>query len=185
MLTKQTKFILAIALQVIIIFAIIIFKVSILSGGTDILLRIEPVDPRDMLRGDYATFQYSSISNLESYISGGQQIRNGDTVYVLLRQSGKYWLAQSIQKTKPLSGSIALKGRVASGGLNTQPDILPNQWIGASRIHVIYGIEEYFIPEGQGQGFSFFNTEAAARVMVDDDGNAVLKQIFVNDKPWP
>ncbi len=185
MLTKQTKFILAIALQVVIVFAIIIFKVSILSGGTDILLRIEPVDPRDMLRGDYATFQYSNISNLDSYISGGQQIRNGDTVYVVLRQSGKYWMAQNVQKTKPISGEIALKGKVASGGIETQSDILSNQRFGGSRIHIVYGIEEYFIAEGKGQGFSFFNKEAAARVVVDESGNAVLKQIFVDDKPWP
>ncbi|MFA4872064.1 MAG: GDYXXLXY domain-containing protein [Patescibacteria group bacterium] len=185
MLTKQTKFILAIALQVVIVFAIIIFKVSVLSGGTDILLRIEPVDPRDMLRGDYATFQYSDISNLDSYISGGQQIRNGDTVYVVLRQGGQYWTAQNVQKTKPFNGEIALKGKVASGGIETQSDVFQNQRFGGSRIHVVYGIEEYFIPEGKGQGFSFFNKEAAARVVVDENGNAVLKQIYVDDEPWP
>ena len=184
-MTKQTKFILAIALQVVIVFAIIIFKVSILSGGTEVLLRIEPVDPRDMLRGDYATFQYSNISNLDPYIFGGQQIRNGDTVYVALRQSGKYWTAQNVQKTKPLSGEIALKGRVESGGIETQTDVFPSRRFSNSRIHVIYGIEEYFIPEGKGQGFSFFDKEAAAKVVVDEDGNAVLKQIYVDDKPWP
>ena len=117
MMAKQTKFILAIALQAIIIFAIVIFKMSVLTGGTDVLLKIAPVDPRDMLRGDYATFQYSNVSNLDSYISDGQPIRNGDTVYVVLRQSGKYWMARNVQKTKPLSGDIALKGKVASGGM--------------------------------------------------------------------
>ncbi|MDP3947319.1 MAG: GDYXXLXY domain-containing protein [bacterium] len=185
MLTKRAKFILAIALQVMVVFAIIIFKVSVLSGGTDVLLRIEPVDPRDMLRGDYATFRYSNVSNLDSYISDGQPIGNGDTVYVVLRQSGKYWMARNVQKTKPLSGEVALKGKVASGGLATQADVLSDQRLGGSRIHVVYGIEEYFIPEGKGQGFSFFDKEAAARVVVDENGNAVLKQIYVDDKPWP
>ena len=33
-MTKQTKFVLAITLQVVIIFAIIIFKVAVLTGGT-------------------------------------------------------------------------------------------------------------------------------------------------------
>ena len=185
MMTKQTKFILAIALQAIIIFAIVIFKMSVLTGGTDVLLKIAPVDPRDMLRGDYATFQYSNVSNLDSYISGGQPIRNGDTVYVVLRQSGKYWMARNVQKTKPLSGDIALKGKVASGGMETQADVFQNQRFGGSRIHVVYGIEEYFIPEGKGQGFSFFNKEAAARVVIDENGNAVIKQLYVDDKPWP
>jgi len=185
MMTKQTKFILAIALQVVIIFVIIIFKVSVLSGGTDVLLRIEPVDPRDPLRGDYATFQYSDISNLGPYISGGKQIRNGDTVYVVLRQSGKYWTAQNIQKTKPSGNEIYIKGKVASGGVESQSDIFSGQRFGGTRIHVVYGIEEYFIPEGKGRGFSFWNKEAAARVVVDENGNAVLKQIYVDEKPWP
>jgi uncharacterized membrane-anchored protein len=171
MLTKQATFIAAITLQVIIVFAIIISKLSVLSGGTDVLLRIEPVDPRDMLRGDYATFQYSSVSNPDSYLSGGQQIGTGDTVYVTLQQSGKYWIAHRIQKTKPLGGETILKGKVSSGS--------------GSSIHIVYGIEQYFIPEGKGQGFSFFNKEAAAKVAVDENGNGVLKQIYIDDKPWP
>jgi uncharacterized membrane-anchored protein len=170
MLTKQAKFIAAITLQVIIVFAIIISKLSVLSGGTDILLRIEPVDPRDMLRGDYATFQYSNVSNV---FSDNQQIKNGDTVYVTLEQSGNYWIAKDVQKTKPFGGEIALKGKVSSGSSN------------GYNIHVLYGIEQYFIPEGTGQGFSFFNKEAAAKVAVDENGNGVLKQIYVDDKPWP
>lgn len=184
MMTKQTKFILAIALQVVIIFAIIFFKLLILTGGTDVLLRIEPVDPRDPLRGDYVAFQYS-ISNLDSYISGGQQIRNGDTVYVVLQQSGKYWIAQSVQKTKPSENKIFIKGKVSSGGLEGQSDIFSEQRFNGSRIHVVYGIEEYFIPEGKGRGFSFWDKEGAARVIVDENGNAILKQIYVDDKVWP
>ena len=187
MTTKQGKFIIAIALQAMILLAIIIFKVSVLAGGTDILLKITPVDPRDMLRGDYATFQYD-ISNLDSYLFNGQQIRNGDEVYVVLGQNGKYWSVQSVQKDKPMLQNewIFIKGTVASGGIETQSDILmPQRSFGASRIHVVYGIEDYFIPEGKGQGFSFFNKEAGARVAVDDNGNAVLKQLYVDDKPWP
>lgn len=184
MISKQTKFILAIALQAIIIFAIVIFKMSILTGGTDVLLKIAPVDPRDMLRGDYVTFQYD-ISNLSSYISGGQQIRNGDTVYVVLRQRGKYWFAPNVQKTKPTDGEIFIKGRVESGGVDTQSDIFQNKKISNFRIHIVYGIEQYFIPEGKGRNFSFWNKEAAARVVVNENGNAVLKQLYVDGKPWP
>lgn len=183
-MTKQTKFILAIALQVIIIFAIILFKVSILTGGTEVMLKIEPIDPRSPLRGDYVTFQYN-ISNLDAYLARGQRIRNGDTVYVVLRQSGKYWIAQDIQKTKPAGNKVFIRGRIASGGTERRVDTFSIQRFGASRFHIVYGIEEYFIPEGKGRGFTFWNKEVAARVVVDENGNAVLKQIFVDDKPWP
>lgn len=182
--TKQTKFVLAIALQVLVIFAIIIFKVSVLAGGTEVVLRISPVDPRDMLRGDYATFQYD-ISNIDSYYAEGQQIRNGDTVYVVLRQGGKYWMAQSVQKNQPTGSDIFIKGKVESGGLESQTDPFSYQRFGGYRLHVVYGIEQYFIPEGQGRNFSFWDKEAAALVAVDENGNAALKRIYVDDKPWP
>lgn len=184
MITKQTKFILAIVLQIVIIFTIIIFKLSILTGGTDVLLKIEPVDPRDLLRGDYATFQYS-ISNLDSYYSRGQQIKNGDTVYVVLRQTGKYWMAQNIQKNKPIGRELFIKGKVESGGSESQTDKFSYQRFSGSRFHIVYGIEQYFIPEGAGSNFSFWNKEAAARVAIDENGNPIIKQIYIDDKPWP
>lgn len=180
-MTKQTKFILSIALQSMILIAIIVFKVSVISSGMDILLKIEPVDPRDMLRGDYATFQYSNVSNINSYNTGAQQIRNEDTVYVVLQQRGKYWTKNRIQKTKPAGGEIFIKGKVDSGGAED----LANESSRNYRLHIIYGIEQYFIPEGKGQGFNFQNKDAFARVAVDKNGNAVLKKIYIDDKPWP
>ncbi len=172
MLTKQTKFIIAIAIQLVIIFSIIIFKMAVLTGGTEVLLRIEPVDPRDPLRGDHLTFSYE-ISNLDSYLFNYSPIKDGDTVYVPLKQQGKYWTAVfGVQKTKPVDeGKIFLRGKILSSYGN--------------RIRIIYGIEDYFIPEGTGQDFTFWRQEVAARVSVDENGNAVLKQIYVNDKPWP
>jgi uncharacterized membrane-anchored protein len=184
-MTKQTKFFLAIVLQVVIIFTIIFIKLSILTGGTEVLLKIEPVDPRDMLRGDYITFQYG-ISNTSSYYGYNQQIKNGDTVYVVLRQSDKYWIAENVQKYKPIGTELFIRGRVESGGIESETtDLLSRQHFGGSSLHIVYGIEQYFIPEGKGRNFSFWNKEVAAKVAVDDDGNAVLKQIYVDNKIWP
>jgi uncharacterized membrane-anchored protein len=187
MITKQTKFILAVALQVVIIFAIIIFKLSVLASGTDIFLKIEPIDPRDMLRGDYVTFQYD-ISDIDSYYANGQQIKNGDTVYVILRQSGKYWTVQSIQEKQPIESELFIKGKVESGGLENQinsslPDL--HNINGSSSFHIVYGVEQYFISEGKGSNFNFRNKEAAAQIAIGDNGNAVLKHIYIDGKLWP
>jgi uncharacterized membrane-anchored protein len=178
MLTKQTKFIIAIAIQLVIIFSIIIFKMAVLTGGTEVLLRIKPVDPRDPFRGDHLTFSYE-ISNLDSHLFNYAPIRDGDTVYVPLKQhvpfgqQGKYWTAVfGVQKTKPIGeGEIFIRGKISN--------------VYGNRIHIIYGIEDYFIPEGAGQNFTFRNQEVAAKVSIDRNGNAVLKQIYVDDKPWP
>lgn len=186
-MTKLARFIIAIVLQIIVIFTIIILKLSVLAGGTEIFLRITPVDPTSPLRGDYVTFRYD-ISNIDSYYLNGLQVRNGDTVYVILRNEGKYWGVESVKFDKPID-VIFIKGRVTSGGslggrgrmLAALPHILDD----TDNIQVTYGIEEYFIPEGKGRNFNFWNKEAAAGIVVDEDGNAVLKRIYVDDKPWP
>ncbi|HTN42803.1 MAG TPA: GDYXXLXY domain-containing protein [Nitrospiria bacterium] len=184
-MTKQTKFILAITLQAVIIFGIIIYKISILAAGTEILLKIVPADPRDVLRGDFATFQYSAISHLDEYVLNGQPFGNGDTVYVVLRQIGTYWSPQKVQKNRPSDEAIFLKGKVESGGTETGSSLLPRRRFGDSRLHVVYGIEDYFIPEGKGQGVRLQNKEAAALVVVDENGDAFLEQVYVDDKTWP
>jgi len=184
-ITKQTKFILAIVLQILIIFGIIIFKMIVLTGGTEVLLKIEPVDPRDPFRGDYVTFRYD-ISNLDFYLFSNKQIKNGDTVYVILQKDKKYWTAQTVQKTKPTAeNQIFIKGKVVSGGSMSQAETFSHQRFSRPDLHVIYGIEEYYIPEGKARGFSFWNKEVVAKVSVDENGNAVLKQIYVDNKVWP
>jgi uncharacterized membrane-anchored protein len=145
-----------------------------------------PLDPRDPLRGDYLTFQYE-ISNPDSYLFADPQIRSGDTVYVVLWKSGQYWGAQKVQKNKPLDNQTYIKAKVASGGLGDRTDLLPSQGPKPSSIHLVYGLEEYYVPEGKGSALNLWtgNNKAFARVMVDEDGNAVLKQVYLDGKPWP
>lgn len=170
MLSRKIKFISAVALQVAIIAAMVIFKLSILAGGTEVVLQIAPVDPRDILRGDYVTFQYRDMSNLPSYLFSGQKVNSGDTVYVTLVKTGNYWRPLRVLKIKPGPEEVFIKGRVDSNNSNY--------------LSVIYGIEQYFIPEGQGQNFNF-SSDSLAKVVVDGNGNAVLKQLYINNKPWP
>src|ERR1041385_6428724 len=112
---KSTKFIFAIGLQIAIIFTIIIFKLLVLGTGTEVLLSVQPVDPTSPLRGDYVAFQYD-ISNIAKYLNYQIKPKNGDTVYVVLHQNGKYWIANTTQLNKPTtSGTIFIKGKVVSG----------------------------------------------------------------------
>jgi len=186
-IAKRTRFIMAITLQIAVIFTMIAYKVSILRGGAEVLLKIEPLDPRDMLRGDYITFQYA-ISNLDQGLLQGTPVRNGDTVYVTLLESGKFWTAYTVHSTKPQGDALLfLKGKVASGGLASGASPADSHLARGSRIHVVYGIEEYFIPEGKGRGINLrgIMNESFARVAIDRNGKAVLRQIHLDGKPWP
>lgn len=185
MLTKQTKFILVILFQLSLILGMIGFKELILIKGREVLLKIQPVDPRDPLRGDYLTFEYE-ISTLPKHFFRYSPIRNGDTVYVPLRKVEKYWKpVPGIQKTKPVDAEIFIKGKVASGGVGEEIIFFGiSRYVRPHYVYIVYGIEEYFIPEGVGREFNW-RKETAALVSIDENGNAVLKQLFVEDKPWP
>ena len=85
-------------------------------------------------------------------------------------QDGQYWRAIGIQKDKPTESVVFIRGKVESS---------------FSSYHIVYGVEQFFIPEGKGRNFSFWNKEAFAAVALDDNGNSVLKRLYVDDKPWP
>ena len=184
MLNNFTKIILALGLQISIIFVIIMFKSSVISGGEEILLRINPADPRDVLRGDYVSLQYD-ISLVPHHYFISQQVKNGDVVYAFLRQSGKYWRVSRVQNNKPNGADLFIKGRVISGGIDSQISDIPNYVHNGPPLKIEYGIEQYFIPEGKGQTMNFMNKNVDAHVVVDKDGNSVLKQIYVDNKVWP
>lgn len=187
MLTKQSKFLIAIIIQIVIIFGLIIYKSLALISPTIVLLKIVPVDPRDFLRGDYVAFQYE-ISNVEAtnwYTSEDMIIKNNDSVYVTLYESGEYWRAGSVTKVKPDKGVVFIKGTVVSGGGEGQVGQFINQPTPNSHLQIIYGIEQKFIPEGVGSNFSFANKYVTASVAVNKNGQAILKHIFINGEPWP
>ncbi|MFC1629938.1 GDYXXLXY domain-containing protein [Patescibacteria group bacterium] len=175
-MTKQTKFAIAVIVQLLIIFTIIIFKMAVLTGGTEVLLKIEPVDPRDPFRGDYVTFRYE-ISNIDSYYfpyPDKDNLKEGDTVYIPLEPRGKYWNVtyyRASRKKPTDQNQVFIKGKVLS--------------VSNYNVRIKYGIEEYFIEEGKGRGFSFWDKEVSATVVLDEDGNSVLKQLYVDDNPWP
>ena len=103
---------------------------------------------------------------------------------MLLRQAGRYWIVDRVQKTKPSSqGQIFLRAVVVSGGASTGLKQYPNARY--NPITVRYGIEEYFIPEGKGGTLPRNIEGVSAKVLVNENGQAQLKQIFIGDRPWP
>lgn len=169
------KFILAVGFQLLVIFLIIASKLVILGSGQEIVLNVTPIDPRSPLRGDYLTFNYD-ISTVTTYQGN---LRNGQVVYVTLRNSGGVWYQADVLTTKPKGNSVFLKGMVVSGG----NDVSGTGY--STNFQIKYGIEDYFVPEGKGRGFNPSSQIVTVRVAVDENGNGVLKQVYVGNKPWP
>ncbi|NTV31086.1 GDYXXLXY domain-containing protein [candidate division WWE3 bacterium] len=198
--TNTQRFLAALVLQVSVIFLLILFKFLVVAGGTEVVLSINPVDPRDPLRGDYVTFEYTDLTRLDSYYFENQNVQLGDTIYVPLRRYGKTWQPESgsVSTVMPKSGTF-IKGHVTyvdRSSYDGYRDLVPmdstdtyNSYKTAPSYFITatieYGIEEYYIPEGTGTTAWGSNGPTQAVVSVDGKGNAVLKKLYRNDKPWP
>ncbi len=146
-----------------------------LSAGAPILLETAPVDPRDLLRGDYVILNYK-ISTLNSGLfqpSLPNEIRPGQTVYVGLEcVKGEFWEAvtASTQKLPPTESRVVLKGRVE------------HSWgAGAGQtIRIAYGLEKFYVREGTGNP----RGKLTVQVGVPRSGNGRIKQVFVDGTPY-
>lgn len=150
-------------------------RASILRSGTEVTLQVEPVDPRDLLRGDYVVLGYN-ISRIPTSILINQEdaASNGEdrVVFVRLRadESGIWQpVAASYDAQLPeeaATGEVDIKG--ATHG----------SWSATTEfIDVDYGIERFYVPEGEGREIERNLNERSFRmkVVVDANGSAQIK----------
>ncbi len=172
--------VIAVALQTAALVAIVGVKQWTLSTGTPVVLETRPIDPRSLFRGDYVRLAYM-INRLDAGLPGmGKVIRAHETMYVTLRRDGTFWKAVAVHETRPdpSPGDVVIKGEARYGANNVKT------------VDVRYGIEEYFVPEGQGRAIERPWTGGAGRppqagkvsilVAVDRFGNAAIKALQID-----
>jgi len=149
---------------------LIISKQHIIRTGKTILLETVPVDPRDFLRGDYVILRYKiSTIDLQQIQNEKTYYRQGEKIYVKLQPVGRFWEATAIQTKRPVSDKgVYLKVRV--------------KYCYNNKLELIYGIESYFVPEGEGKDIEKSmrgnKSSAEVEVLVDRSGNALIKKVF-------
>lgn len=154
-------------------------RASILRSGRDVLLKTVPVDPRDLLRGDYVILSYD-ISRLQPELfKGGLPTQSGEVMlYVRLeKQPDGFWTATeaSFQPLPVTGDSVVLHSLPFS--YYPSPSPLP--------MTVDYGIERFYVPEGEGRTLEEArNAEAlSVNIRVDGKGRAQICEIAVNGSP--
>lgn len=160
--------------------AMIESRASILRSGTEILLRTEPVDPRDFLRGDYVRLQYESISSVETALFAGTW--PDKALYAPL------WLtlapgedgvaaveALSLEKPQPEPGKVYLKSKPVRISKRTAESA-------GQRIGLDFGIERYYVPEGEGLEIEKARNQrrVTVAVRVSDNGVAQIARLMVD-----
>lgn len=161
-----------------VLFYMIESRASILRAGREVILATEPVDPRDLLRGDYVILSYA-ISRLEhKTILGTPPPSDGaKPVYVALvaGEDGRFAVSraswQPLADTKP--EEIVLVGQTPDGF-----------YIGTETVPLTYGIERFYVPEGEGRPIEEGVGERRVDVVlaVDADGKAQTRSLRLDGK---
>jgi len=174
MKTKLLLLSIVLALQTVWVLGTVAVQERALSHGKLILLETRPVDPRDLLRGDYVILSYE-ISDIHVSAFGSERtnaLPAGETVYVLLHKQGEFHrvLRASTSPIEAEPEEVLLKGVSRYG------------WNGTRGLttRVEYGLERYYVSEGTGNPTG----KLTVQVAVPASGQGVIKQVFVDGVPY-
>jgi uncharacterized membrane-anchored protein len=162
--------------------AVLVFdRVRLLQTGREITLPIVPVDPRDIFRGEYVELGYA-VGRVPAHLIEGPPPRPHAPFDVTLEKAqDDTWAPIKLTREKPqeVSGDrIVLKGRSRFGWLITDPS-------NSNAINnVRYGIEQYFVPQGEGPRLEALarDKKLAALIAVDARGNAAIKGLLIDGR---
>jgi len=169
------------------IFTAFVFQLVILSGlsGKGLVPRITsdrvrfevvPVDPRDMMRGEYIIlgYEFSRLpedialldEKIKSYKTNTNVNQKSIDVYVAL----KFNLKEDVYKGIFFVSTPPTKGRYLRGKLNP-----------SNRIE--FGIESFYLQEGKGRIYeqAIREKKLVAEVYLSPDGFAQMKQVHILD----
>ena len=170
-MNKKLIFIAVSFLWIAVAVGLIISKQHIIRTGKTVLLETVPVDPRDFLRGDYVILRYKiSTIALQQIQSEKSYYGQGERVYVKLEPRERFWEATAVKTKKPISdNAVYMKARV--------------KYCYDKKLELNYGIESYFVPEGEGKNIekNMRGNKSSVEVeaLVDTSGNAIIKKVFV------
>jgi uncharacterized membrane-anchored protein len=155
----------------------VIDRVMLLKSGREITLPIVPVDPRDLFRGEYVRLGYAVSTVPVRLLEGPQPAEHAAFYVVLEKKPDGVWQSVKVASTMPRETSpdrIVLKARAAHGW--------PASGAANGSVRVRYGIESYFVPEGQGKKLEDLAREKklATLVAVDGRGNAAIKGLVID-----
>ena len=154
-------------------------RAQILRNGKEVVLQTEPVDPRDLLRGDYVTLGYPLSLVSASIIQGEKPVNQGSaSVYVaLIKGTEDPWVfaRASWQPIADLGAQeVVIVGQTPGYYSQDASAIVP----------LSFGIERFYVPEGQGREIEEGQAQkqVLVTVAIDKKGRAQIKSLRLDGK---
>ncbi|MCC3156378.1 GDYXXLXY domain-containing protein [Hymenobacter sp. 15J16-1T3B] len=139
---RRRRAVLAVAAQVLFVLLVAAAGYAVSHYGRTVALRTSPVDPRDLLRGDYVSLNYDISQVPRRLWRGEAEPRRRRPVYVELQPTAAgYYAAAAVYPAEPATlptGHVVLRGWIS------------NAW--RQGLQLRYGLERYYVPENTGLG---------------------------------
>ena len=154
-MTRRTVFWVFVALQAVVPVAMAGLREADVAFGQHVLLRVEPVDPRDPFRGQYVALRYS----IGAHVPPGSA--TATRVYVPLHREGDVWTGTFATTSRP-DGGTYIRGQVRGGRIE-------------------FGIEQYYADEDEARelGTALAERRVYADVALGSTGRATLTRLVV------
>lgn len=181
---KAVLFGLVILVQVGLLAAMVVDRAQILREGTEVKLQTRPIDPRDLLRGDYVILGFD-ISQLKTGALKDQPSGSPNPVVFVKLAPNRDGFHEAVSvHASPVpvtSPEVLIRGRVrygaSCGGSNGS--------VFCADMQVRYGLESYFVPEGEGRKLEDARNQRKLTVVaaVLPSGRAAIKRLLLDGQP--
>lgn len=163
-----------VAAQILALVFMIAKQENIIKSGAKVLLKCEPVDPRSLFSGDYVILNYtiSTIDPKSVKVYGEADYKKHDYIYVALQKNIKTGLHDAAAVSRNIDDlkkdyPAVIKGRVK------------NSW---GLLNIKYGVESYFVPQGEGLVIEKDLENTTVEVSVTDKGESAITRLFMSGK---
>lgn len=159
-------------LQTGVLFAGIEKRAQILRNGQDIVVQTSRLDPRDLMRGDYVILGYDFSSIAQKEVQGATEHYSGNVFVVVKKGADGLWHLSrtSVKAFDDLAGDeVQLKGETTHPFWNLTD----------GNIGLRFGIERYYVPEGEGLAIEgeLREDNITAVIAVSKAGTAQIKAL--------
>lgn len=159
---EHKKLFIVFSVLIILSLGLIVYSSFPLITGKTIVLKTQPIDPFDIFRGQYLTINYDV--SLIPKIDG---VKDGDTVYVVLKKEGDIFVYDSATINKPSSENIFLKGKMTQ-----------NWGLDRTLMRVEYGVEQYYFERNA----QINTTNMTVELKVAKSGSARISRLMHDGK---
>lgn len=161
----------AVVLQLAILLGITAKKGYTRVMGREVVLKVVPVDPYDILKGYYVTLGFE-ISRPSAFLDASK-LQPGDVIYAIVeKQEDGLWTPVAMEQALPQD-------------LPPTRAALRGTWNG---LRFTYGIEEFSIPENKrtviADDLNKNLNNARVDVKVDANGDAALLRLRIQDRVY-